>query len=278
MKVVKEVYPDFIIVGGMRSGSSSVRDFLSKHKDTTVLNHEGNYFNVIENYQKGKEWYKKQFTKKGGTDVTFWGEKTVDYSLFPYIPQKIYKFNPGVKLIWIFRNPTDRTYSNYLHEFRIGNERFSFKYALKNEDKRIITNPYYGYKKRSIYHEQVERFLDYFTLDQMHFIVFEEMIKNWVSEMNALLEFLELERFVDERPVFVNKTVLPRFPKTLYCYNKIFQNKNIIWRFLWIINNYEVQPGYPPMDPSIRKSLFEYFKKHNEKLKNLINCKLHYWK
>lgn len=108
---------DFIIVGAMKSGTSSLAFHLSNHPDIYMPESEVHFFNDDEAYEKGYQHYLNQFEYLQNKIV---GEKTPTYSYLKKCPERIYDFNANVKLIWIFRNPVDRAYSNYWHAVKRG--------------------------------------------------------------------------------------------------------------------------------------------------------------
>ena len=55
---------------------------------------------------------------------------------------------------------------------------------------RVKEDIYKGYFKRSVYADQVERYLEFFPMSQMHFIIFEEFVKNPEEGLKELSEFL----------------------------------------------------------------------------------------
>lgn len=274
----KKIFPDFVIVGAMKSATSSVRNFLSQHPDIIILDHEGNFFNREENYRKGLSWYRIQFLDKSPLGRELWGEKTVDYSYLSYVPERIYQVNPAVKLVWVFRNPVDRTYSNYLHELRRGREYLSFNNALKQESRRILSNPLLGYVKRSVYYEQVSRYLRFFPTDNMHFMLFEELVKDPGKVLSELLAFLDIDKNHDIRYTSANETArIPRVPKLLYFANKYLKETSFFFKFINTINFTMKKEGYPKMDRSLRDQLRLFFIPYNRKLQILINKNLSIW-
>ena len=50
------------------------------------------------------------------------GEKSTAYSYIRKSVSRIAEYNPEVKLIWVFRDPVKRTYSNYWHADTLINE------------------------------------------------------------------------------------------------------------------------------------------------------------
>ena len=155
--------PHFIIVGSMKSGSSSLQFHLNNHEKINLPEREIHFFNLEENYSKGNDWYQKVLNNNIKKDATLIGEKTPTYSFQENVAERIAKDYPNTKIIWVFRNPTDRAYSNYLHALKRGDDALSFKSAIEAESDRIKKSIWHGYKSRSIYKNQIQRFLEFFS-------------------------------------------------------------------------------------------------------------------
>ena len=184
--------PDFIIVGAMKAGTTTLADYLRHHSEIYMPEEELHFFDArggyTDRWERGVKWYEKQFESADPSDIC--GEKTPTYSCLPSVPERIYQVVPDVKIIWILRNPVDRSYSNYWHAVRAGAEKLSFEEAVKQEDERIKENIWKGYVRRSHYINQIDRFLEYFDRESMHFCLFANMKNNLVSLINEVTVFL----------------------------------------------------------------------------------------
>ena len=138
--------PNFVIVGIMKSGTTSLADLLSANEQIFIPEKELHFFDNYgghkDRWSLGLSWYKKQFLNASSAQLI--GEKTPTYSYLNDVPKRIFETLPNVKLIWIFRNPINRTYSNYWHAVISGIENKSFNYAINNESKRIKKNIWLG--------------------------------------------------------------------------------------------------------------------------------------
>ncbi|MDZ7692679.1 MAG: sulfotransferase [Balneolaceae bacterium] len=112
-EIVDFQYPGFLIVGAMKAGTTTLMRYLVRNPYIAIPNNEIHYFDKESNYRKGLDWYKKKFSASESTQII--GEKTPTYSYDPKVPARIYKDFPDCKIVWLFRNPVDRTYSNYIH-------------------------------------------------------------------------------------------------------------------------------------------------------------------
>ena len=273
--------PHFIIVGAMKSGTTTLAAHLNNHKKIHVAADELHFFDSQVNFNKGINWYRKKLLEGKSDETRFLGEKTPTYSYMPGVEKRIYEALPHTKIVWIIRNPVKRTYSNYLHGVKKGVEKLPFEKAISQESKRIKGNMFLGYRTRSIYHEQVQRYLEYFPMEQMHFMLFEDLIKPYSENhvLNDLFRFIgaEPEDF-QYRDLHSHKTAMPRFPKLLYYANRLgLMELDPVRRGVTKINCYKKDAGYPKMSADIRAELNRFFGPHNNRLADLIKMDLSAW-
>jgi hypothetical protein len=184
--------PNYIIIGTHRGGSTSLHNYIRAHPQVAEIGgprFEMHLFDYPHNWQKGLQWYEKQFD---GFDGQLCGEKSPTYLDHPLVPRRIKEHYPDVKLIVILRNPVDRAYSAYNKVRAKGLENFStFEKALDAEPDRLKSelgkdgfweNDYYvshhcsrAYTWRGMYAEHLKRWLLYFRPSQMLILKSEDM-------------------------------------------------------------------------------------------------------
>ena len=193
------VLPELIVIGVVRSGTTSLYHYLSQHPSIIKSAYdELGYFD--SNYELGLNWYKSLFPsilkknkilKKNGKFMTY--DVTPFYIYNEKAPKRIQKILPNSKLIVILRNPIDRSYSNYF----LGNQDKSFEEVIENEKKILNkinkSNPdeYYNFVhtsmlSRGFYAEQLENWYKVFPKNQILIIQSEEFIKNPNKVMNDI--------------------------------------------------------------------------------------------
>ena len=271
--------PNFIIVGTMKSGTSSLADLLSLNNNIYIPEKELHFFDNFGGYKKrwnhGLDWYSKQFLNAEENQII--GEKTPTYSYLKDVPERILKTLPDIKLIWIFRNPIDRSYSNYWHAVINGTENKSFSYAINNEEQRIKKNVWFGYKKRSNYAEQVENYLKYFNLNKMHFITLEDLKENPEKVLRSTCSFLDVN--FDKNMLFrnkiSNKSYLPKSKILRYYLRKFFGPNSIIVKIDKKINT--TKTPYPKMSNPDYNLLKSFFHESNLKLQKLTGLNIEHW-
>jgi hypothetical protein len=273
--------PDFIIVGTAKSGTTSLARFLNSHESVFLPRPELHYFNNDKNYKKGVMWYSnmllKDIDKNADIHSILLGEKTPAYSYYTKCAERIKTTIPNVKLLWIFRDPVERSFSNYLHTRKKGAELLDFHTAITKEKKRIRKKKFVGYIERSKYVDQVEHFLNYFSFSQMHFMLFEDTMLSPSKELNKVADFLGISHFPPELPYYhSNPTVMPAWPFSLWLIRKIVGQNNRLYDMVRKIN--EVKPGTKPEMPrDISTKLQEYFKPYNRRLSKITGLDLSIW-
>lgn len=273
---------DFLIVGAMKAGTWSLVRYLKLHPSIHMPHAELHYFDRDDNFKQETSWYSRMLTEgcdySKHSDALLIGEKTPTYSYQPNCAERIKETLPNVKLIWIFRNPVERTYSNYLHARGKGAELLNFRDSISKEGERIKNNIFKGYVERSKYVIQVERFLEHFSNEQMHFILFEHLLHNPQAELNRVADFLGVQCFEDDLPQqHANKTFMPIFPLSLWCARKLAGYNSKLYKALKIVNY--LSPRKKPVIPmDVIQNLESIFEPYNQRLSEITGLDLELWR
>jgi len=229
----KHIKPSFIIIGGVKCGTSSLYRYLNKHpnilpcktKEPGVFNTR----NILKTIYK-LPWYFKLFPKKeyegwvNADWITLTGDEQFENTSFkkkkeagvnyitgeasaaifvkayPWLVKKIF---PNIKLIVLLRNPTERFISHYKMRIRFANEgRKNYQQISLNE---YITDQLNEFNKGSqknvlsqgIYVAHLNRWLKYFPKNVVH-LCETKALDNSISaqiELNKIFYFLCLEDF-----------------------------------------------------------------------------------
>lgn len=270
------ILPDFIIVGAMRGGTTTLGALLRSHPDCFVARQEIHFFDRTANWRQGLDWYSRRFREWEGQSVV--GEKTPAYSYrpaqVPPVPERILDALPDVRLIWSLRDPVKRTYSQYRHAVMSGMETLPFERAIEERRR----PDWRAYRDRSVYIDQVESFLRCFPRERMHVVKFEQMVADPQSVLAGVQRFLGLE----VRPVPVPGTqernaggvprsaLLARLGARLH-----WDRAGGPLALLRRLNS--ARTGYPPMSAGTREALAAFFKPHNEALASRIGFDISGW-
>jgi hypothetical protein len=209
--------PDFLVVGAQRCGTTSLFRALMSHPNVMRPNlHKGvNYFDV--NYGRGRGWYLSHFPLEAmarrraapGAERALVFDSSGYYMFHPHAPARIAADLPDVKIVAMVRDPVERAFSAYKHEFARGFETEPLDRALALEDERIepelarmTADPEYqsqvyrhqAYRRRGHYAEQLRRFADLLSREQVHVVSSERFFSEPDDEYGRLLDFLDLPR------------------------------------------------------------------------------------
>ena len=176
--------PDFIIGGAPRSGTSWLYALARRHPQIAMaepMTPEPKFFLVDELWQLGIDYYsEKWFDSLPAGRVL--GEKSTNYLESPEVAERIHRALPGIKLLFLLRDPVDRAYSNYLWSRQNGLETETFERALVLEEQRErdlaphlrYARPH-AYFSRGLYAEHLVRFYDRFSRKQILVLRYEDV-------------------------------------------------------------------------------------------------------
>jgi hypothetical protein len=177
--------PDFVIIGAMKSGTTSLFRWLNHHTGSDLCPiKETHYFS--RNWNKGLPWYLDLFRDVDPEKVT--GEASPSYSHpdnCEAVAERLHQTFPDVKILYVVRHPIDRMRSEFRHEVQRGREKREFDVALQSQDR-----PYW---RRSRYWSCIEPFVERFDRQQIMVPRFEDMVADSGETWYAILEHLGLE-------------------------------------------------------------------------------------
>jgi hypothetical protein len=197
-------------VGAPKSGTTSLYEWLKGHPEVYMTpvkepcyfardlaaDHSGNFLRYGEDLNR----YLALFADAGKAKRV--GEASTRYLYSKDAPALIAEVQPGARIIAILRNPVDMIASLHAHKLAGGTEDLAeLEAALSAEDDRHAgrrlppqSNPLLAtYRDRVRYGEQLERWLAVFDKDQVHVIIFEELVREPAQHFRRVLEFLAVD-------------------------------------------------------------------------------------
>lgn len=177
------MHPDFICVGAMKAGTSSLAEWLAKHpyaappeflrgmpiKETTYfsvsfdMNNKDRYAYLFRNVQSEQKSY----------------EATADYFHTEGVPERIFNHNEKTKIIIMLRDPVERIWSHYFHGINYNNvESNNFMDAINRPHDTDYDNYHYAYLKIGRYAEHLKRWYGIFPPDQIAVLFSEDVWKD----------------------------------------------------------------------------------------------------
>jgi hypothetical protein len=183
---VAQQLPTFIVIGAMKAGTTSLYHYLRNHPQIFMPKvKELDFFAAESNWSRGLDWYRQQFS--GAVDAPARGEASTLYTKYPQydgVPERIAGVVPGVRLVYLVRDPIVRMRSHYQHRVALGAETAPPEVAL-------LENPIYLAYSR--YAMQLERYLEHFPREQLHVVTSEALRGDRTTAVQGVYEFLQVD-------------------------------------------------------------------------------------
>lgn len=251
--------PSFVVVGAMRSGTTSLARYVGAHPDVHVAPHKEVHF-FDKNFDRGLAWYETQFSPSGEHAI---GDVTPHYMFNPQAVERMVSVLPDAKLIAILRNPIDRAYSHYWQNRSQGREQRTFEEIVRAQGP-PPKHASRAYVEMGRYLTQLQRLCTHYRREQLKVLLFDDLSTNAVAVVSDTLAFLgvdpdvpvpsmvgePLNRYQDFRSLRVRR-LARRLPK---------RAADALGRFN------RVDASYPPLDEALRQELVDLYAADNAAL------------
>jgi Sulfotransferase domain len=179
--------PDFIVIGAMKSGTTSLYYYLQAHPEVFMPSiKELDFFTAEMNWKRGWRWYERQFAP-AGPQAKAVGEASTTYTKHPEfqgVAKRIATHLPHARLIYIVRHPVERIRSQYQHHVAIGIEKDPL-------EKAVLRDP--SYVDYSRYAMQIEQYLEHFPREQLLIVTSEDLRRDRVGTLGEVYEFVGVD-------------------------------------------------------------------------------------
>lgn len=211
------LWPDFLLLGAQRGGTTSLFRALEGHPDIVgSTRKEVHYFDY--QFERGGNWYRGHFPLaarraahlRAGQPAFLTGEATPYYLACPQAPRRAAATVPQARLIALLRNPVDRAWSHYRMARWQKKESLSFEEALHAEPERlrgefeklVADERYYSlayhrqsYLERGVYLPQIQRWLAHYPREQLLLLLSEDFYRDPAAVFAQVCRFLGLREW-----------------------------------------------------------------------------------
>jgi len=269
------VLPDFIIVGSPRSGSTSLARYLGEHPQIYMAEQKEIHF-FSSYYDRGLAWYESLFSSAGEDQLV--AEATPTYLADRVAMGRLVDTLPGAKLVMIFRNPTDRAWSDYWMRKNRGLEDREFGEIVASEIAAIDAGEI-DYDLRFVWHGlydvHVDHLLSRVDRDQIHVAIFEELASEPETVYSGVCTFLGVDPEV--RPDNLGETINPHVAFRSLLMRRTAKRIGGLPRRVISAFNTRRDVRYPSLDARHRTMLDAYFAPHIERLESIAGLDLEVW-
>jgi hypothetical protein len=202
----------FIIAGTQKGGTTALASYLYEHPEICIGGaKEVHFFDTDALFRAGGvpdySAYHARFDPAGRERIL--GDATPIYMYWEPALQRIWQYNPAMKLIVILRNPVARAFSHWNMQRTKNLDPLPFFEALKTEKERCRAalpsqHPLWSYADRGFYCGQLRRIWRYFPAEQTLILKSEELRTAPDRLLASIAAFLGIESFgpVERREVY----------------------------------------------------------------------------
>jgi Sulfotransferase domain len=289
---------DFLIIGAQKAGSTALYHFLGKHPDVFLpAVKELRFFSHDPFFRLGERYLEAFYPSTPAARVL--GAADVGLLYLTSCAERIRAYNPEMRILAVLHNPVDRAYSAYWFMRATGWETCrSFEEALEREPWRQgggeLDRAKLTYLEHGHYAEQLQVYLKVFGRGRVRTLLAEELGEPDERGLAATFAWLGVDpcRVAVDVTERVNAAVLPRsvvlervlrssdvwlkrFYRAITSARVRYFVMHRIRMPLWALNRRTQR--YPPMDPTTRRRLVDYFAPHNEALGRLLRRDMSRW-
>lgn len=210
------MYPDFVIPGAAKSGTTALYGYLAQHPRIFLPQEKepGFFSSDIPGGLTHLEEYRALFA--AAPSGTLCGEASTRYLYSRVAIARLLAHNPAVKLIILLRNPVDAAQSLHSYAYRYGLEDSSdFEQAWHEQPAKLARRRLpgggeileYNYRLTYSYAEQVQRVMQHVPPEQRLFMLYEEFFAEPQRHYARVLQFLDLPPLLPEAFPAVNAHV-----------------------------------------------------------------------
>ena len=296
--------PNFFIVGAPKCGTTALYEYLRSHPQVFMPDlKEPHFFSddlITYHIVKTLEEYTQLFAEATPQHLRV-GEASASYLLSSAAIPAIRRFNPGAKIIAMFRNPVDMVYSFHsqlLYWSQETEDDFEVAWRLQERRRRGIDVPrtcrepfWLQYRELGRFGTQAQRLLSVFPPEQVKFILFDDFAGSPQRIYDEVIEFFGITH--DQRREFprVNENKRARLswlrdfyrkppPVLLQAFRQFKRTpagKYLVDLKEWIIDTNTVRERRPPLSPEFRAELVETFRDEVALLSRILGRDLSHW-
>ncbi|HEX6338127.1 MAG TPA: sulfotransferase [Jiangellaceae bacterium] len=195
-RAVAGALPNLVIIGAMKCGTTALHRLLDEHPDIAMARgKELNFFfgpaadpgeNAASTWHRGLGWYASQFD----ASAAIRGESSPGYTSpdHPEAAGRMAAVLPGVRLVYVVRDPIERAISQYRHHRADGTEPRTAADALLDPGSQYIA--------RGRYFDRLTPFLRKFGREQILVVSQEDLLNDPGHCLDRLYRFLGVKTHV----------------------------------------------------------------------------------
>jgi hypothetical protein len=204
-------WPNFLIAGAARSGTTALHALLSRHPEVFLpARKEPHFFAFAGRAVRfrgpgdaatinrvavtGVDDYRQLFARAGSARAV--GEASVSTLYYPRALVNIERFLQDARVLVILRDPVERAFSSFQYMRSMCREPLpNFAAALEAEEGRIrgAWHHIWHYRALGYYHRQLAPFYERLGPERIHVLLAEDLRSNPATSLKRVFDFLEVD-------------------------------------------------------------------------------------
>lgn len=200
---------DVFIAGAQKSGTTSLFAHLARHPALTPPRRKEihHFDNESLDWGSANSDLLHAFFDPGPLGSLYF-EATPIYGFWPQSLERIHRYNPVARIIFVFRDPIERAYSHWRMERRRKTEPLPFAAAIREGRSRLpLDNPTHGdwrdrsYVERGFYGRQLARARSVFPPEQILCLNSDDLDRRPEVVLASIAHFLGIADFPPGPPI-----------------------------------------------------------------------------
>lgn len=267
--------PDFLIIGAMRSGTTSLAVNLGNHPEIFIPpEKEVRFFD--RHFDEGMPWYEDRFARAPAGAIV--GEASPGYMYHHSARERMAEALPDARLVAILREPVERAYSHYWLNRSLGIEPLSFAQAVDREPIRLANGERpdaFGYLARGRFLAQLQAVCEHYERDRLLVLLFDDLQGDPGGTYRRTCAFLGIDQTYEPRALGRPINPYVQF-RSLPVRGAARDLPSPARRLLERVNTRR-SVSYPPLDPELQAELRSRFRDENRQLEIWLGRDLHAW-
>ena len=198
----------FVIGGAQKAGTSTLDAILRMHPQIRMATVKETHFFDDESIDWRTPPYDKlvAYFPEGAEKLC--GEATPITLFWRPAIQRLHGYNPDTKIILLLRNPVERAFSHWRHEYAGGREDLPFSDAIRQVGRSRLaglseTDPrrrVFSYIERGFYADQLRYLMQYFPARNVHCEISEDLFRDQSAVLQRLSKFIGISDFPKDLP------------------------------------------------------------------------------
>jgi hypothetical protein len=195
--------PDFLVIGALKAGTTYLDELLRDHPELCLPATVKEVEFFTRHYDRGPAWYARLFA---ACDSRRAGEVSPQYLADRRCPARIHDLMPEARLLVSLRDPVQRAYSQYKHWVQVSRYGGDFEQYLADHPGAIEEGRYFAL---------LSRYLELFPAQQLHMMMFEDLVSQPAQVMKGVFDFLGVDARHTPPPLgAANVSTRPRFHRS----------------------------------------------------------------